>query len=85
MHDGKPSRERGMENTVQHIRLKFIGWWDAFLLELFLIIGTRMFGYVATSSPDGKHLKAIHFAVNAREFNISVRTFVDLLDSPRSQ
>jgi hypothetical protein len=74
-----------MENIKQHIRLKFIRWWDAFLLKLFLTLGTRMFGYVATSTPDGRHLKAIHFAVSAREFNISVRTFVDLLDSPRRQ
>jgi hypothetical protein len=64
------------------IRLKFIRCWDAFLLKLFLTIGTRMFGYVATPAPeDRKQLKAIHFAVNEREFNISVRTFVDWLDS----
>lgn len=74
-----------MENTAQHIRLKFIRCWDTFLLKLFLTLGTRMFGYVTTSAPDGKQLKAIHFAVSAREFNISVRTFVDLLDSARSQ
>jgi hypothetical protein len=74
-----------MENAEQHIRLKFIRWWDTFLLKLFLTLGTRMFGYVATSTPDGKQLKAIHFAVSEREFNISVRTFVDLLDSPRRQ
>jgi hypothetical protein len=37
---------------------------------------------VATSAPGaGKQVKAIHFAINEREFNISVRTFVDRLDS----
>jgi hypothetical protein len=67
---------------VMSIRLKFIRCWDTFLLKLFLTIGTRMFGYVATSpSKDRKQLNAIHFAVNEREFNISVRTFVDWLDS----
>jgi len=41
-----------------------------------------MFGYVTTSAAeDRKQLKAIHFAVNEREFNISVRTFVDFRDS----
>jgi hypothetical protein len=41
-----------------------------------------MFGYIVTSAPDhGKQLKAVHFAVNEREFNISVRTIVDWLDS----
>jgi hypothetical protein len=40
-----------MENAAQHIRLKFIRWWDTFLLKLSLTIGTRMFGYVATSAP----------------------------------
>jgi hypothetical protein len=74
-----------MENAAQHIRLKFIRCWDTFLLKLFLTLGTRRFGYVATSAPGGKQLKAIHFAVSEREFNISVRTFVDLLESPRSQ
>ena len=65
-----------------HIRLKLIRCWDRFLLKLFLIIGTRMFGYMAASAPgDGNQVKAIHFAVNEREFNISVRTFVDRLDS----
>jgi len=70
-----------MENAAQHIRLKFIRSWDMFLLKLFLALGTRRFGFVATSAPDGKQLKAIHFAVSAREFNISVRTFVEWLDS----
>jgi hypothetical protein len=74
-----------MENAAQHIRLKFIRCWDTFLLKLFLTLGTRMFGYVATSAPGGKPFKPIHFAVSEREFNISVRTFVDLLDSPRGQ
>ena len=56
-----------------HIRLKLIHCWDRFLLQLFLTIGTRMFGYVAASGPeDGNQVKAIHFAVNEREFNISV-------------
>jgi hypothetical protein len=81
----KLSRGRGMETAAQKIRLKFIRSWNIFLLKLFLTLGTRMFGYVATSAPDGKQLKAIHFAVSPREFNISVRTFVELLDSPRSQ
>jgi hypothetical protein len=64
------------------IRLKFTRCWDRFLLKLFLTIGTRMFGYIVTSAPEhGKRLKAVHFAVNEREFNISVRTFVDRLDS----
>jgi hypothetical protein len=41
-----------------------------------------MFGYLAASAPgDSNQVKAIHFAVNEREFNISVRTFVDRLDS----
>jgi hypothetical protein len=41
-----------------------------------------MFGYIVTSVPEhGKQLKAVHFAVNEREFNISVRTIVDWLDS----
>jgi len=53
---------------VMRIHLKFIRYWDAFLLKLFLAIGTHMFGYVATSaSKDRKQLKAIHFAVNERE------------------
>jgi hypothetical protein len=65
-----------------HIRLKLIRCWDTFLLKVFLTIGTRMFGYVAASAPeDGNQVKSIHFAVNEREFNISVRTFVDRLDS----
>jgi hypothetical protein len=64
------------------IRLKLISYWDRFLLKLFLSIGTRMFGYVAASAPgDGNQVKAIRFANNEREFNISVRTFVDRLDS----
>jgi hypothetical protein len=64
------------------IRLKLIGCWDRFLLKLFLTIGTRMFGYIAASSQGaGKQVKAIHFAINEREFNISVRTFIDRLDS----
>jgi hypothetical protein len=63
------------------IRLKFTRCWDRFLLKLFLTIGTRMFGYIVTSAPEhGKRLKAVHFAVNEREFNISVRTIVDWLD-----
>jgi hypothetical protein len=67
---------------VMHIRLKFIRCRDRFLLKLFLTIGTRMFGYIVTSAPEhGKRLKAVHFAVNEREFNISVRTIVDWLDS----
>jgi hypothetical protein len=67
---------------VMRIHLKLIHCWDRFLLKLFLTIGTRMFGYMAASaSGDGNQVKAIHFAVNEREFNISVRTFVDRLDS----
>ena len=67
---------------LMRIRLKFIRCWDRFLLKLFLTIGTRMFGYIVTSEPEhGKRLKAVHFAVNEREFNISVRTIVDWLDS----
>jgi hypothetical protein len=68
--------------NAEMIRRKFIRLWDTFLLKLFLTIGTRMFGCVAISAPGGlKRIKAIHFAVNQREFNISIRTFVERLDS----
>jgi hypothetical protein len=59
------------------IRFKFLRMWDAFLLKIFLTIGTRMFGCVAVSAPDRKKVRAIHFAINQRELNISMRTFVE--------
>jgi hypothetical protein len=62
------------------IRLKLANWYDAFLLKIFLTIGTRVFRCVAVSAPDGKRVKAIHFAVSQRELNISMRTFVQRLD-----
>src|SRR6266404_4979541 len=64
------------------IRLKFLRWWDALLLQLFLAIGTRMFGCIAISHRgDGKEIRAIHFAINQREFNISIRNFVERLEA----
>jgi hypothetical protein len=62
------------------IMLKLAHWRDAFLLRIFLTIGARVFRCVAVSAPDGKTVKAIHFAVSQRELNISVRTFVERLD-----
>ena len=67
--------------NAEIIRFKFMQWWDAFLLQLLLRIGTRLFGCVAISRRgDGKRVAAIHFAVSQREFNISVRTLVERLD-----
>jgi len=62
------------------IRLKLANWYDAFLLKIFLTIGARVFRCVAVSAPDGKGVKAIHFAVSQRELNISMRIFVERLD-----
>jgi hypothetical protein len=67
--------------NAEIIRLKFLWWWDAVLLRLLLMIGTRMFGCVAVShGGDGTEIRAIHFAINQREFNISIRNFVERLD-----
>jgi hypothetical protein len=62
------------------LRLKLIRGWDAFRLKIFLTICTRMFGCVAVSAPDKKRVRAIHFAVNQRELNLSVRDYVERLD-----
>jgi len=77
--NGKAVARKGM---TEIIRLKFLRWWDALLLQLFLAIGTRMFGCIAISHRgDGKEIRAIHFAINQREFNISIRNFVERLES----
>ncbi len=71
--------------NIQTIRLKLLrccdASWDALLFRLFVTIGTKMFGCVAIShGPDGNKVRAIHFSVNQREFNCSIRRFVERLD-----
>ena len=68
--------------NAEIIRLKFLCWWDAFLLRLFLAIGTRIFGCVAVSAPDRKRVRTIHLAISQRELNISMGRFVERLDGP---
>jgi hypothetical protein len=78
----KPSRERGMESVKQHIRLKLIYWWELLLLKMFVMIGAQLFGYARIWAPEHRNnVKAVHFAVSERDFDISVRTYVDWLDS----
>jgi hypothetical protein len=65
---------------IEIIRL-ILRWWDALLLRLLLAIGTRIFGCIAISRRGEKNqVRAIHFAINQRELNISMRTFVERLD-----
>jgi hypothetical protein len=66
---------------MERISLKLVDCWELLLLKLFVAIGKRKFGCVAIWAPGaGKTVKAIHFAINQREFNISIRTFVERLD-----
>jgi hypothetical protein len=70
---------------IKLLRLKLVrcyeASWDGLLFRLFVTIGTKMFGCIAMShGPDGNQVRAIHFAINQREFNISIRRFVERLD-----
>jgi hypothetical protein len=75
---GKAVARKGM---IEKIRLKFLNWWDELLFLWLIMIGTRLFGCIAIShGEDGKKPRAIHFAISQRDFNISIRNFVERLD-----
>jgi hypothetical protein len=66
---------------IEKLRLKILNWWDELLFLWLIMIGTRLFGCIAIShADDGRKPRAIHFAINQREFNCSVRRFVERLD-----
>jgi|CZKQ01.1.fsa_nt_gi hypothetical protein len=69
---------------MKRIQLKLIYWWDTLLLKLFVTIGARLFGYARIWAPKNRrNVRAVHFAVTQHDMNISVRTYVDWLDSRR--
>lgn len=55
-------------------------WVQQATIKLFLLLGTRMFNFIQTYCDEQGRTRAIHFAMSQRDFNISVRTQVELLD-----
>lgn len=66
--------------NAEKIRLKFLNWWKGLLFLWLIMIGTRLFGCIAISRGEDGNPRAIHFALDRRAFNISIRSFVDQLD-----
>jgi hypothetical protein len=57
---------------IERMRAQCSRWLDNLLFWLFLTLGTRMFGCIATWTPN-KKLKAIHFAVSRDALDSSIR------------
>jgi hypothetical protein len=55
---------------IERMRLRVSRRWDIFLFRLFLYVGTRLFGCVATWAPDG-NIKVVHFAKSRRDLHLS--------------
>jgi hypothetical protein len=75
--NGKAVARKGM---IDKLRLKLLNWWNELLFLWLIMVGTRLFGCVAISRGEDGNPRAIHFAINQRELNISIRNFVERLD-----
>lgn len=56
-------------------------WYHDVVVSAFLWLGTRIYSTVL-AKPEDNEVKAVHFAENERELNISMRDYVDELDKP---
>jgi hypothetical protein len=62
-----------MMNLLRKIR-------DSILMWMFLYAGTKLFSVLTFHSSSDDEVGAVHFALNERELNVSMRTYVEELD-----